>query len=424
MNSRRKRLMLASRSHFELQWFKIAALVTMTIVSQSSMLAGEALAAAAAPAVASVSVSSSPLSQVQGLNSLERNKLYEGITFNTAGWQIGTIVSKEPYAVVTAFDEKGPIVRVWTGVLVREGSDLETNWDELRVSTAGKVLLHVTDLDATIPGYFASPSKDMFKSKAYLGAYPWADIPTDPEAEKAGSDKVTSNIALHVYGNISMDKSEVVSTNLGPIKKEAAIPDTVPALKRFGEIAVPKLPVDATTHWAKDEILDLMKKSIIEGYDDHTIRPDRTLSRAEFLTLLVKTLGLSAAGKGTITGEELGYIDLNTHWALPAIEEAQQFGLLDKKPASFKFEPDAPMSRIEMIGLLGRVLQKYGAAGSGASEAPGFSDTGSLTEASKAALQAVVGAGIVGGYPDGTFRPDGKLTRAEAFKVISRLFQL
>ena len=43
---------------------------------------------------------------------------------------------------------------------------------------------------------------------------------------------------------------------------------------------------DARGHWAKDEIATFVRRNVINGYSDMTFKPDRNISRAEFLTLL------------------------------------------------------------------------------------------------------------------------------------------
>jgi hypothetical protein len=359
----------------------------------------------------------SPFVQVQGLDYEKRDKLYEGMTLDTEGWQAGTVVSKEPYAVVTKADADGVHVRIWTGVLVREQNDLLTYWDEIQTDAKGKVVIHATELGVTVRDYFAAASQNAYRTKAYAGKVPWADIPTDAEAAASGSAKVPSGSAVNLYGIVFADPNRSVASSPGPVKKETDIPDSLSTLAKFKETVVTELPEDVKGHWAQEEIADLMKKSILSGYEDHTIRPDRTLSRAEFVTLLVKALGLSAP-----QAEANGYADLKGHWSGPMIAAAQQSGLLDSNPLTLRFEPDSPMPRMEMAELLHRALQKYGA--NAAPAALSFNDIGSITETDKAALQDVVGAGIVGGYPDGSFRPEGSLTRAEAFKVVSKLIRI
>ena len=51
---------------------------------------------------------------------------------------------------------------------------------------------------------------------------------------------------------------------------------------------------DIANYWAKDEILELSYMGIIKGYDDNTMQPDRTISREEFVAMLVRAIGLPA----------------------------------------------------------------------------------------------------------------------------------
>jgi hypothetical protein len=385
----------------------IASLVSIAILVQPGITANAAQAALA----------SSPFAPVQGLDYEERDKQYEALKLSPAGWQVGMVISKEPYAVVTKVDTMGANVRIWTGVIARDYNDLLVYWDEIRVESSGRVAFHATDVGETMTDYFENASQESYRTKAYLGKFPWADIPTDAEAALEGSSKVSSDGVVNVYGIVFQDQNRAQASSPGPVKKETDIPDVVPTLKRFKETAVTKLPSDAESHWAQEEILDLMKKSIIEGYEDHTIRPDRTLSKAEFITLLVKSLGIDPAKSGVS-----GYEDMNNHWSGPMIAAAQGSGLLEAKPVDLNFAPDMAISRMEMAELINRILLKYKVTLK--AESLTFTDTGRLPEANKAALKAVVNAGIVGGYPDGSFRPEGSLTRAEAFKVISRVIHL
>ena len=48
-----------------------------------------------------------------------------------------------------------------------------------------------------------------------------------------------------------------------------------------------------------------------------------------------------------------------------------------------------------------------------------FNDIGELSMPQKILLSHAVANGIIGGYPDGTFKPNNNLTRAEASKILS-----
>lgn len=395
---------------------RLEKIVLSTLVS-AALMTQPVLLVSAEQGTSITQTANNPFIQVKGLDSEDRSKQYEAMKLSPAGWKVGMVLSNEPFAVVTKVDTEGANVRIWTGVLTRELNTLQVFWDEIRVENSGKLDFRVTDELEVVKGYFASSSQEYYRTKVYLGKVPWADIPTDPEAALKGSSVVPAEGSLNVYGIAFKNTNIVISPTLGPVKQEKNIPAQIPTLKKFKETSIAKLPTDAEGHWAKEEILDLMKKSIIEGYEDQTIRPDRTLSKAEFVTLLVKSLGYEPT-----TTEVSGYTDLGKHWARTFVATAQESGLLDRKTNQLNFGPDSAISRIEMVELINRILSKYGV--SVKTEAVSLKDTASLTDANKSALQVVVNAGIVGGYPDGSFRPQGSLTRAEAFKVISRVLNL
>ncbi|KRE69207.1 S-layer homology domain-containing protein [Paenibacillus sp. Soil750] len=390
----------------------VTALLVLSILSPTTVLASEAAVNSA------VSVQASkPFAVLKGLDNEARSQQYENMKLSPAGWQVGMIISKEPYAVVTSVDASGAHVKIWTGAIARDFNDLLVFWDEIGVEVSGKLDFHATDVEETTRSYFESASQESYRVKAYLGKVPWANIPTDAEVVRDGSTKVTSNGLINVYGIVFQNPDRAVAPTLGSVKNLPDMPDAVPTLRTWKQTSVSAVPSDALTHWAKDDILDLMQKSIIDGYEDHTIRPNRTLSKAEFVTLVVKALGIEP-----VQTPVKGYEDMGKHWSTSMVASAQTMGLLDLKPVDVNFSPDLPITRIEMVGLVDRILQKYavkGGAGTGE-----FTDIGSLTDGNKASLQNVIHAGIVGGYEDGSFRPQGSLTRAEAFKVISRIIHL
>ncbi|OCT14148.1 hypothetical protein A8709_25220 [Paenibacillus pectinilyticus] len=390
----------------------VTTLLVLSILSPSAIYASEV------PSAAVTAIQpANPFTAIQGLDYEARNAQYDKMKLSPKGWQVGMIISKEPYAVVTQVDAAGAHVKIWTGALARDYNDLLVFWDEIGVDQAGVLDFHATDVEETTRSYFESASQETYRVKAYLGKVPWANIPTDAEAAQNGAAKVTSNGLINVYGITFQDPDRAISPTLGSVKKSTDIPEAVPTLRTWKTTKVSSVPTDAETHWAKDEILDLMQKSIIDGYEDHTIRPNRTLSKAEFVTLVVKALGIEPV-KTPVSG----YEDMRSHWSTAMVASAQEMGLLDHKPVDVNFSPDLPMSRIEMVELVDRILHKYNVnlqLGSG-----DFNDIASLTDNNKAALQNVIHAGIVGGYEDGSFRPQGSLTRAETFKVISRIIHL
>jgi len=152
----------------------------------------------------------------------------------------------------------------------------------------------------------------------------------------------------------------------------------------------------------------------LSGYPDGTFRPSQSIKRSEFATILHR-LGLSA---GTSAGEASGYKDVAAgHWAAEAIAAMQRSGLM-RGDNQGMFRPESAVTRAEMASIVARLLPLKGALqveSDVPNDAKGHWAAGAIGQA----LQA----GILKGYPDGTFRPDRTLTRAEAVRVLNQLLE-
>jgi len=154
-------------------------------------------------------------------------------------------------------------------------------------------------------------------------------------------------------------------------------------------------------------------KAYMKGYADGTFRPDRTVTRAEMAAILARNLGFDGAGNG---GGSFADVK-STHWAVKEIEFVKDSGLM-VGDGHGHFRPDAPITRGEMAAIAARFKQ-LDTSGYVKSS---FSDVEESYWAF-ASMEAAKAAGIIDGYTDGTFRPHGPLTRAEAVKIINRMFE-
>ncbi|TDF93600.1 peptidase S8 [Paenibacillus piri] len=166
---------------------------------------------------------------------------------------------------------------------------------------------------------------------------------------------------------------------------------------------------DIRGHWAQNSILGLSDKQIINGYDDYTFRPNRTITRAEATVILSRALKLSQQ-------KQIAYTDLSpNHWAYADIARAAQSGIIDGYPDR-TFAPDQPVSRMEMISMIARSLNKTGNL---QGDVPftdvdnGYWGTGILKQ--------MKAEGWIAGYADGTFRPDQQATRAEFVSMLAKM---
>lgn len=99
--------------------------------------------------------------------------------------------------------------------------------------------------------------------------------------------------------------------------------------------------------WAKQSILELTAAGVVQGYPDGTFRPDNTITRAEFIAMLMR-----------VVGEEGGnskFADVQGHWAEKYIAKATEYGYIDGYPDG-SFRPDANITRAEALKVIAKVF--------------------------------------------------------------------
>lgn len=162
---------------------------------------------------------------------------------------------------------------------------------------------------------------------------------------------------------------------------------------------------DVAGHWAINSISQLVELGSISGYPDGSFRPDSTITRAEFATVLVKTFKLKGTGGKT-------FADTTAHWAKETIAIAAANGLVSGYTDG-TFGPDDLVTREQMAVMIVKAAKLAPAAAE-----PLFADSSSISAWAREAIATAAKSGIINGYADNTVRPGGNATRAEAVTVI------
>lgn len=148
-------------------------------------------------------------------------------------------------------------------------------------------------------------------------------------------------------------------------------------------------------------------KAFISGYTDGLFKPDASITRAEMAAIAAKALDKE------LKAASLSFTDVPAdHWAKDVIDRVTKMGLMEGYPDG-SFKPEQTITRAEMASLVARLNNTT--VGNGES----FSDVSGHW--AKKAIESAKAAGIINGYEDGTFRPEAKLTRAEAVTMFSKL---
>ncbi len=168
-------------------------------------------------------------------------------------------------------------------------------------------------------------------------------------------------------------------------------------------------PSDISNHWAKAQIEDWMNKGLVNGYPDTTFRPDNNITRAEFMVLVNGAFGYSKKAS-------IDYTDVTTSdWYADAVAKAKAAGYIAGY-ADGTVKPSNPISREEAAVVIMKVKQLT----QNQTAADKFTDATRISGWSKGGIGAVVTAGIMSGYPDGTFKADTAITRAEAVAALGK----
>lgn len=196
-------------------------------------------------------------------------------------------------------------------------------------------------------------------------------------------------------------------------------------LTLFALLAVPEPDfADLRGHWGRAGARALAARGVVAGYPDGSFRPDRPLARMEAAALLARALGLAPAGAAEVAALARDFADGASvpPWARPWLAAAVQAGLVRGEPSGAGrpvLAPERSVSRAEMAALLARALRQAGAEAPDGS-APRFADQTALPSWLAGDLDLVARVGLVLGYPDGSFRPGGAVTRAEAAAMLAR----
>lgn len=107
--------------------------------------------------------------------------------------------------------------------------------------------------------------------------------------------------------------------------------------------------------WYSDPIALLASYGIVSGYREadgtYTFRPNNSVTRAEFVSMLVRATG--AAGEGS------HFTDISAHWARTQIEAAAANGWISgyqEADGSYTFRPQRAISRAEAVTIVNRVV--------------------------------------------------------------------
>ena len=173
--------------------------------------------------------------------------------------------------------------------------------------------------------------------------------------------------------------------------------------------------------WAQPAAADMVRLGIVNGDNNNKLNPGTSVSYEQACVLFFRAYQMLETGEApgtigaaeTIGTEEVEFSSLSS-WASDIVMQMYSMGMMPE--SALEKRMDKPISRGDLCEVAVRIYQSVvGTAPSSGKTT--FSDTDR-----EAVLQAKE-LGIVNGYPDGTFRPDGALTREQMFQITENLMK-
>ena len=167
--------------------------------------------------------------------------------------------------------------------------------------------------------------------------------------------------------------------------------------------------------WKASTVPDMLNGddhyAYVVGYSDGTVRPNANISRAEVATIFFRLLKKEVRD-GNLTTENIFADVTNGQWHNKAISTMAKLGIVKGRRAD-RLDPDASITRAEFAAICARFNTKP------VENSSSFSDISGHWAENE--IERAAAFGWISGYPDGTFHPDARITRAEAMTMINRV---
>ncbi|RKD26935.1 Ig-like domain (group 2) [Caminicella sporogenes DSM 14501] len=187
-------------------------------------------------------------------------------------------------------------------------------------------------------------------------------------------------------------------------------------IKNTKEIKAEENIKDIKGHWAEKYVKELVEIGIISGYPDKTFKPEKEITRAEFITMLVKAFNLERR-------REKEFKDIKGHWAKEEIKLAASNGIIEGYEDG-TCRPDEKITREEMAVIIAKVLKQKGYKEATLEELNIFTDKEEISVWAREAVSMCVKEKIIRGMEDGRFAPKERANRAQAAVMLYKLYNL
>ena len=279
-------------------------------------------------------------------------------------------------------------------------------FNELKISDSS-----LLELGRAADGIIAALNRQMQYGSKYAGKYLYVDIfGVQSIAAKRGD-------AILDEGFFSAVELDVHPSNEGQAEIAerflAVLPEKSGPVFPFGDVEQDR--------WSYPYVKTLTDRGVVQGVTESSFAPEGELTRGQLVTLLGRMAGVPAAQYPRCAFADVA----DDAYFAPYIEWARRMNIVQGLGEN-RFDPDAPATREQLAVIVDYFALQQGAALSTVNPPVTFTDAASISPWAKDAVSQLQRAGALGGYPDGAFRPQNRVTREEACKILCEalLFQI
>ncbi|EFI41852.1 S-layer homology domain-containing protein [Peptoniphilus sp. oral taxon 386] len=166
---------------------------------------------------------------------------------------------------------------------------------------------------------------------------------------------------------------------------------------------------DTRGHWAEKYIDSMSDAGFIVGYESDMFKPDNYISRVEFYAVVNSMANLEKTYAVTFSDVTI------SDWYYKEVAKAIKAGYLI--PTTGKLNPDRPITRQEVMGILGYMYKLK----PDVSATTKFKDAQAFSAENRGYAGVLIGVGVVDGGPDLLLRPNAGISRGEICKILDML---
>ena len=289
-------------------------------------------------------------------------------------------------------------------------SSKETRSKAQNSATSNNFQLVVNPIDFEITCTYGSKTVEVYKFSNYVER-------TVPLPAGIDKNKITTGVVFNEDGSFSHIPTAVQFVDGRYYAKLNSLTNST-----YTVIWNPVTFKDVEKHWARDYVNEVGSRLIDDGVGNGDFAPNRAITRAEFASMVVKTLGL----KGTNFPEKFGDVHKEDS-CYGAIYTAYEYGILNGY-SNGNFGPQDLITREQAMTMLAKAMEiaDMNVTVSDADESNQlklFKDYDSISLYAREAATICIDNGIFTGDNKGRLNPKDNLTRAESATIFIKLLK-